>query len=285
MGEVSDAGAHRLRPMDVLQILDASVRMYRENFFSFLGISLIPTAPFHLTMLAATQFLYRTTALSETAPGQPPTFDEMTGFVVACGIMMIILLLQMGIAMPIATGALTTAVSGRYLGRPVTVAEAYRPLRRMIWPYLGTSLLLTLLYGLGSLTLYILLAVFWTWYMCTPCVMVVEGVTGLAAMRRSRHLADGHYGRILGASIVLFLVYMVLNGALPQVLNLLLTSRTESPALAMAISQGVAMVITVILDPLWSILRIMFYYDLRIRKEGLDLAIASQRLAAEPPLA
>jgi hypothetical protein len=274
---------NRLRPMTVFQILDAAVRMYRENFALFVAISVLPTLPLQLAQVASLAMMGD---MAQVRAGAANADQQMQAMFLSCGLYGLFVLLHFGIAGPLGTGALVTAITNRYLGKPATLVSSFRPVFRVFWKYLATSMLISLVHGLGMMcSMYILFAFTWTWFLFTPCVMIVEGAWGTAAMNRSRQLGLGHGWRIFGASVAFLVVASVFKVALPMGLSVYLQSQLESPVLQQVVAGSVGIAVSALIDPIWSVLAIMLYFDMRIRKEGYDLALAAHKLGSASPLA
>ncbi len=274
--------------MSVFQILDASVRMYRENFALFVAITSLPTIPLQLAQVGIFTFFLD---VMQSTPMQRA--DDQLG--VACTMLAVwfaLSVLQWGLANPLATGAMTVAMTNRYLGNDVSVGSSFRPVLGRLVPFLGTSMLLNLMLG-GALiggfftcgAALILFGFLWVWFLFTPCVMVIEGAKGTAAMSRSKQLGTGHGWRILGASAVVFIIYIAFVFVLPAGVGNIIANRFHSPILQQVVQQTIQIMAVTLLDPMWSVLRIMLYFDMRIRKEGYDLALAAHRLGGASPLA
>jgi hypothetical protein len=116
-------------------------------------------------------------------------------------------------------------------------------------------------------------------------------------MTRSGELTRGHRGRILGASIVMYIVVFVIQTlfVLPfSLMTLVYVAKGVLP-LWIQIAQSVAGAVGgTIAGPLFMITIALIYYDVRIRKEAFDLetmmkalepeASAGENSGAPPPL-
>ena len=272
-----------MRPMTVWQILDGSVRMYRENFALFLAMTMLPTIPLAIAEVASLGLAWD--AISSTA-GRPPGEEQLFTFFLMMGLYLIFTFLHFGVAFPLSIGALTVAMSKRYLGEPVTLGSAFRPVFRNFWRYLLTSLLVSLIAIFAkSCTCGILFCFTWVWFLFTPCVMIIEGLGGTPAMGRSKELTAGHGWRIFGASCVMAIVDGLFKYLLPIGVGTWIEAQFESPGLQQVVQSSIQLLVTTVTEPLWAILAIMLYFDMRIRKEGYDLAMASHRLGGGSPLA
>ena len=81
----------------------------------------------------------------------------------------------------------------------ISVKEALTIDVNLAWKMIGTGLLATLAI-LGGFVLLIVPGILFTgWFLYTPYVVLVEGLGGVAAMRRSREISRGHLVESLGA--------------------------------------------------------------------------------------
>ncbi len=108
--------APRLKARSFTEILDASFRLYRENFLSFLSILAIVFVPLTLVLVVMVATMMEPVLemqASGLAERDPQAFlKAMIGPMIAINLAS---LLIYGVAIPIASGALTRAVGARYL--------------------------------------------------------------------------------------------------------------------------------------------------------------------------
>src|SRR5258706_5828718 len=110
---------YEIRPLSFGEILDRSFRVYLDNFLLLFGISAVVLIP--AAILLATGGIIGNTAAS------------------------VLELLFLLVAGPIMHAALIIGVAEAYLGRPVSLAEAYRAVRPIFVPFIGTYLLIILI--------------------------------------------------------------------------------------------------------------------------------------------
>jgi hypothetical protein len=274
--------APRLKPMTSTEILDGAFRLYRNNFATFLGILAIAYVPIIAIMMAVTGVLLSnldTLAVQADRNEVPP--EVIVVFLIAVGGGVLYML----IAMPLATGALTAAVGARYLNEPISIGKAYGHVMPMFFKYLGTTMLSGLAIALGFPFCLAPGFLFMTWFFASSPICVLEGLGGTAAMGRSRELVRGHGGRVFG----LLFLSIILQNAVSAPVNfgadllskLLIKSLVTQNLVSSAVQQGFNMLIT----PFFSVIVILLYYDLRIRKEAFDLEVLAQNLGKAAPKA
>jgi len=192
-------------------------------------------------------------------------------------------------------GSLVDATAARYLGREATVGSSFRAGLRVAPKIIGTGLLLffSLLVGWAVLIVAIVLSnnalvaalavlaglvatvfVFASW-LVAPVVAAVEPVGPIHAVRRSWWLSNGHRWRILGLQILL----AVLQTVLSTLISFIFVAAFISDAVVRIVLQNIVNVIATILwAPVeWGTFTIL-YFDLRVRKEALDLQLAAEAL-------
>jgi hypothetical protein len=106
----------------------------------------------------------------------------------------------------------------------------------------------------------------------------VEGTTAVPAIHRSRDLSKGFRRKVFNVVFMLGFLNMVALVASGSLLGLMLDLRSVTGSLVQVVVQNL---VTMIFTPLGVIANILLYYDFRIRKEGFDLEMLSQAMAAE----
>lgn len=131
---------------------------------------------------------------------------------------------------------------------------------------------------------------FMVWYAFVTQVVVVEELPASQALARSKDLTGGYRWRVFGVGILLFAIFLFLV-ILAGVLGQYLPNEEKVPAeggvrLVMnmrnySINVVVQFLINTLLQSLSAICWTLFYFDLRIRKEGFDLEESAKALAGE----
>ncbi len=166
--------------------------------------------------------------------------------------------------------------------------------------YIGTVFVVAIVAGLGLaagggagaagivvIVLFVLAAVALIAYVIARmllafAVLMVEGHRGFAALNRSWRLSKGFGWRIVGIVLVTLVVVTVMEVTLESAVSPLVAAQYNAGniAVAQAVSGAASAVSGAFLAPVMSILLVMLYYDLRIRKEGFDLQMLARDLAA-----
>ena len=263
-----------LRPMDLGEILDRTFRLYRAHFMTFFLIMLT---------VQAISFLGSLTWQASLAPLQPsagtaPHFPGISFFVALfLSTVVTFLAAQVGI------GTLTAAVSSIYLGEPIGITESLGRVRPVLGRLLGATLLTSLIIVLGMVACIVPGFYFLLSYLLVGQVVVIEGLGPRAALRRSGELmrkkSDKGFFRnnIMKAGGIVSLPFGIAQA--------LTHDRSHPPSLLgpMHLLQGtLTMIVQAAISPIGTIAMILFYYDIRIRKEGFDLQMLASSLGVEP---
>jgi len=114
--------------------------------------------------------------------------------------------------------------------------------------------------------------------------MFVENTGLVAAMGRSWQLVQGRWWRTFFILLLVFVMNYVVSLALGAFLYLgqILLSIFISPFLSLAIYQAGVIAVSGLTIPILQIAIVLIYFDLRVRREGLDLFQLAQRVAALP---
>jgi hypothetical protein len=109
------------------------------------------------------------------------------------------------------------------------------------------------------------------WAVGLPALLA-EGIGPVRAMRRSWNLVSGMWWRTFGILLLTGLVYVVITLALFALFGGI---AALIPALSEDVRSAIASAGTALSDaliaPVFPILLTLLYFDLRVRKEGLDL--------------
>jgi len=298
-----------LRPLSIGEVLDRSFRIYRGRLSLYVGIMAVPQAfGLALALVVQTlQFLYRPQfdnpeQLEENIPLLIGLFAAylVVGAVYFCAYML-------------ALGATTLAVSEEYAGRTTDIRGAFRHVRGRFGSLMllalvaglrlgGISVGLILLTGatsallvpiqpvLGGIAIFIgmmtsmLLAAFLAlrYAMCVPALML-EHLTARPAILRSIFLTSGHLWRVfLVVLCTLALTYAALAFfQMPFMVGAIMAGVESMAGLILTLIGTVTGSIGgVLVAPIMIIGFVVMYYDLRIRKEALDLQMMMGALDA-----
>ncbi|TMA38675.1 MAG: hypothetical protein E6J79_05970 [Deltaproteobacteria bacterium] len=244
--------AYEIRAMSFAEILDTGFRLLRDHFALLVGLSALVNVPVALANFGIQQGVL--------------THGR--------GVALVGLLLYSLVAGPIVGTAVTFAVGELYVGHPITAGHALRHILRLVGPLAVTGLLSGLAICAGFLLLvvpgiYAMLAFMLLWQ-----VVVLEGISGRAAMRRSRTLMRGNMRRGFGITVLGVLIGGLVGGVLGVALKFLGPMIAElGGALAQAMNNAFVAAVEVVL-----------YFDIRCRKEAFDLEHLARVVASAPQM-
>lgn len=272
--------------MPLPELLDELFRLYRRHFGLIIGVALLVALPGLVWQLLTGT--YRLTSASyanlfTTAGGGGPItfnsqqFSNLSGTAALAGLGALVLL-------PFSIGAVYRAVTDVALGRPATVASVLRETLARYVPLLGliglvfvfaivwviafvVGLVLLVLPGLAVLCLGVYLAVRWT---LTVAAMMAEDVGPIRGLGRSWNLVRGQWWRTFGILLIVGLMQAVIGYALGFLFGLIASAVTSGDVQLAVIAVG-STILGALVSPITTIAIVLLYFDLRVRKEGLDL--------------
>ena len=306
-----------LRPMNLADLLDAVVRLYRHNFGTLIRIAAVVHIPLGLIQIAGGAL---------AAGGFDINAPEAISVPVLVGIAGLVLYwVLFFLTMPIVQGAMAKSVAQSHLGDNTSVTGAYRfALRRwfsllmatilqgvvqvaaFVIPLMPASFLIgeavfeaggsfpnvnasMIAAGLGGLLVALII---WTIVLVKlffgPLTVVLEDRSAVQSLSRSWSLTDGHFVRV-GLTmfiVIVFTVVLTYTVVIPAQFGAVILQET-SPAGAQALSRAVVVVAQLLLQPVQIVATVLLYYDLRMRKEGFDLVMMEENrnLPSAPPRA
>ena len=311
-GQAPLPGSGRFRAQGVGQLLDSGFTLYRRNVALIVAITAVAQVPLALV----TYVVYQLTGVSQataelqqlstsnlTSQQQTQAFQALLPTFTALFIVLVVVaLLQALVVQPVATAAMTRAVSDIYLERPVTMGAAYRAVMARIWSVLGVAGLLVLVFGgllagtAGLLVLAVLAlgaggVVLWIvilpaagvavvflyarWLFAAP-VVILEGRRATDAMARSWNLVRGSTMRVLGISALVSLIAGILGAIISGLLSLV--TQFGDANVQLVLSQLARLIAAVAIQPIAFIVVVLLYYDQRIRREAFDIEMLAATL-------
>jgi hypothetical protein len=273
-----------LRPLGIGEILDVAIKIYRSRFAVLVKATTAVLAPvFALAAIVRISIPSGDSILS--TPVEPGTTAEFNGgdfWAFLAGTLVITLLGF--VASQVATGASFKAVSGAYLDETPDWRECLQFARSKLGSLMWLSFLLVLFLIPAMLACLVPgIYLYGAWAVAAP-VLLLEGVVGRKALKRSRSLVKGRWwpvaGILLLAAILTGIVQAVLLGLTVAVVSV--GGNQVAEALANAIGQTTASAIT---TPFNAAVLTVLYFDLRVRKEGFDLELLARRMGVEAPAA
>ncbi len=257
-------------PLSIGGVIDDAIRVYRQSFSRCWIPALL------LSLVSGLIGLWLSThALAGFNTGNPAAMMRLYSQPSVYGLYLVQWVLTAALY-----GTLLLAQDGATGGAVQTLSEAFGSGLARI----GGAILAMILFGLIVSVGFLLLLVpgfFFLGALCLwPVALYVDGDGAVASLHTSRALTRGHWWRtsaILTVALIIILVFSTVVGLLAGGLSVLGLRR--DPTLALIGIQGIAMLANIFIVPMYSAVLLSTYRDLKLRREGGDLA---DRLGALP---
>lgn len=274
-----------LRSFTVLEILDRTFRIYRDNFWRYAGLVAVVTVPLSVFNLIASQ-----TYLSGLENRDLSFAQQQTAFTTYSLAVILLAIIIAVVQAVFVNGTLTYMASENHLGRSVTIAQAFREVRgRFLTLFLAllifylvigalafvSALTITCLVGILGLGLVIYLGITINAFLA-PTV-VLENIGVMAGINRGLGLAKARFWSVFGLVFLIFIIALVLQLAF-SVLQQLFSQQVVASASSqggLVVGTVIETLITIFIAPITPIAFTLMYYDTRVRLEGLDIALAA----------
>lgn len=284
-----------LRPMSIGDLLDRVVYFYRNHFGAVVLYSIILNVP--LTLLVFVNSIVGNLPL--LAPDMMTTNPELilgSSFLVIAASLLVSLLSGFTTAFQVA--GIAAAVKDFVLeGKRSSIRDMWEAVRAKLKNVLILVVVLIIfgiLVGMPTIILFFtvlgipfalaILTLFSFAVTLSYSIVMYEDRDAVESVRRGWLLICGGGRRILA----LFVLYYIFNlfivitlGGLLGVAAGIGVGVTENPIFLVAIQPIVQLFVLILVNPLLYAAMSMLYFDLRIRSEGLDVALMSQTAAGE----
>lgn len=300
MSEIPAATSYEIRPLSVAEILDAGFQLMRNHFVLLGSLSLVGQIP---TILVTSAFAWMLDPFW-FQKGEIPEIGATFVLIVATW------LLALLVVLPVAIGAITSAVGDLYLGAPLSIRSCLdRGLARMfplMITYLIFSIILTVavalaVVGLGvvggilgallknsSLGVALLIvailaaipALFALAGLMTlvpgvlAAVVVLEGRSLFDAVARTFTLVQAEIGRLVGVGLVLYMLVMIVPAGVQFTVGAIPIVGALVWGAVQALCQAYLYTTSVVA-----------YFDVRCRTESFDLEHLAQLVEGSEPSA
>jgi serine/threonine protein kinase len=242
--------------------------LYSEYFPKFLRLSLMAHLPVIVTTILITALFIADKYLPR---GGMPQRIAMISAMVIVGLLQIIAYMVASGVISGVTAVIITQLTAAPL-RPVKLREAFAVLRKRWRPFLRTMLRVTLRIFLGCILLLIPGLIIWVRYSLYAPVVLIEGLTGKAAMKRARELASRSWKTIIVVSILQLLIPMIVSFLVGRIR---IGVDVQKATLAHRIYQQVLGLANIFVVPLISIVPALLYIKMRqLGGESLTAALA-----------
>lgn len=291
-----------LRPLTFGEFFDGAFRAIQHNPLTLLGVSLLVSVVFAVIQYVTTR------PLTDWIMRMPGSGSSEVDVLIQQGVPGILSTLLSSAVTVVLSGLLVVPVSESIIGRKISTGDMFRRSKPRIWPLVLTSLIVILATSIGPMVvssgLFLLLGtlassgaaplvilfpflalallVVTVWLsirlaMAGPAVML-EQISPVDALKRSFDLTRGFTMRNLGVTIVAALVVAAIALAISLPIGLVsgmfYVFGTQVLAIAAVVSVIAQTLSTAISVPFSAAVTVLLYVDLRMRKEGLDVALA-----------
>jgi hypothetical protein len=295
------------------EILDGAIATLRLHWRAIMGVTIaVGVVTQACNVVVQHQFVDRTRLddlQHNPSPSPGDVLHAITGTMAASGLSVLVAM----IGTIVATAMLTVIVSRAVLGRPVTARDAWRDARPRLPRLLGLTLLIpVLLCGvlavaalpgaliaqagahaggatlvtLGLLGGFVLSLWLWVqWSLASPALMLEkQGI--VAAMKRSAKLVRGSGFRVLGVTLLAFVLAAIVSSLiqLPFVLiggavtgdgaSTFFSADNSASWSYLAIAAIGGVIASAVTLPVSAGVIALLYMDQRIRRESLDIELA-----------
>jgi hypothetical protein len=261
---------YELKPLGVGGILDQAIRVFKDHFVLFMLIMVC----FQMPLNCAYSWLIQkdTPVVSQKATPEEARAalqSQFHNFLVFFPLMLVTLL----IATPITNAALVHATSKVYLGKPTGVGESLWAALTRFFPITWTWFLVSSIIFLGFIACIIPGVIFAFRYYLATDVVVIERVSGFAALRRSRELMLSDRTKHYNTAFLLGIILFIINIGIQQGTVRLIPDPLVSAVVA-TVLQGIG-------GAFWLIAIVVFYFSCRCRAENFDLVQLAEAVAAD----
>lgn len=299
-------GSTVLRPLRAGEILDRAIRLYRQHFVTYVGIIALVQVPLVLVQMLSSLLTFGgfignvDDMLTNPAATPDAPFDIFgPSYLAGASLSSLTSILGFILVQGVATAALTYAVSTTYLGAETEkkggVIDAYRNIKD-VWIPMIAALLLAIALSIACAIWWLVPCVGWLtgggmllflWLVIIPLlapIIVLERKSPTMAWRRAWALARRRFWWVLGFALLLYLFNLLVVAGPAAVIASLGQFTVNDPFdfsqgtfTVQAIVQSLTTLVTSLLYlPLQVAAMTVLYFDLRVRSEGLDLALAAR---------
>lgn len=290
-----------LRPLRMGELLDRIIRLYRQNFLTFIGIVALVQIPIVLLQLVLTVFVTgpQVDTFSNPNPNAVPDFNSVMGSIF--GVAFIVSIFSFIFVQGLGTAALTQAVANSYLGKKTGIIESYKQIGNS-WPKLLVALFLAGLVGILLVVWLIIPCIGWLTgpgalvFFATVVipliapVVVLEKQSPSGAIQRVWSLVRRRFWWVFGFAFLLIIFNFLLISGPTALINFIFQSPSGAPSTVIGdnsfiiqtvVQSAVSLILSLLYLPIQLVGYTILYFDLRVRLEGFDLAVLASETAED----
>jgi hypothetical protein len=261
-----------LRPLGIGEILDAGIKLFVRHWqtlvLSVVGLILpVQILSALVTASVAPEQFDLTTSETGVEEGEEAEFLIGQGVIALLSVISILL----------ATAVCFKAVADAYLGVEPEWRRSLRFAVRRLGGLCGVAAAGGLLVALGLVALIVPGVWLFVMYSVAVPALLLERIGPLQALRRSFRLVRGRWWATAGVLLVGYLLIGILGTMVTAIVLIIPTVVAEDNTLAGALGAVVGGTLgSVLTTPYSAAVVALLYFDLRVRKEGLDLQLIAE---------
>ncbi|MCB9479368.1 MAG: hypothetical protein H6683_06770 [Deltaproteobacteria bacterium] len=238
-------------PLSLGEILDHAVRLLQARAVPLIKMGLVTCFPLLLIQETAAWYFNQLAA-------EPPENVQVGVIAATIGLVAVVLVSQIFV-MPLIQGTFIAMTAAFYRGEELSGRPALRDASRRYAALLWTRILAAIILFFAYLALIVPGVILTYRYWVSTQVVMLEGLSGLAALRRSSQLMKSRMLQGFVLSMVLAVLYMFIVGSAAMVVIPVLSQAANAFMSLIGVILGVTV-------------GVVFYYALLCRHEGFDLA-------------
>lgn len=258
---------YEIRPLNLGGILDEGIKLAKNHFGLLFAIVLCLHVPY-----AAIQG-FANESLAPKLPPNPTIQDQLAANqAIMANFQKMLPLLAIGlfVILPLTNAAIVRAIADCYLEQPASVGRSYgfafRNIPKLLWTWVLVGLAVA--GGFAMCIIPGIIALFWL--SLATQVVVIEGISGFGALKRSRFLMRGN----VGTFFVLGILLNVIVGGIG--FGAALIPQPHVKAIVAALLNGIATIVM-------SAIIVVFYFSCRCKNEQFDLTLLAADVGADAP--
>ena len=280
-----------IRPLSLAELLDQAVSLYRRHFLTLVGIIAIPYIPLVLLQALMT-YLMASNTLNIASSTDPLALFENSTYWGSLAGSIVVVVLQFILVQGVATAVITRVVADSYTGRKIGILEAYGKLGTSWLRLLGAIVVMAVV-AFAAMIWFIVPCVGWftgfgiLFFLGTVVsplvapVVILERQGGFSAFRRAWDLGRSRFWWMMGFAFIIFVLGQLIVNIpvylVSFVMGILLGGNQLDPQTVMIINNLLSTLLVgsgnLLYLPLTLTAMTVVYFDLRVRSEGLDLAL------------
>lgn len=175
--------------------------------------------------------------------------------------------------------AAVVVTSDIYLGEGTDVRRSIGEVVSRSGSILGAAIIQGIMLFVGLLLLVVPAFIFYAWTFAMPAIVMLEGAGASSSYDRSRALAKGYVGHVLGTLLMAWVIVgVVFLGS-----GFVAGAVVELAGINERFVDALIAVVVCLIYPFISVVTTLLYYDLRIRQEGFDVQMLANEMNDEEP--